>query len=82
MNSSPGSKEYLVAMRVSRKSIHSKKNIVESGITRIPGVTIVSIERPTSSVEDQRRTDYQAYNAIDPDKPLEDGDLIWFAGFR
>ncbi len=100
INSSPGSKEYIVAMRVSRKSIHSKKNIVENGISRIPGVTIVTIERPsverpiahgnrhnevvvlspTASVENQLRTDYQAYNAIDPDKPLKEGDLIWFAG--
>ena len=43
-SSSPGSKEFLVAMRVSRRSIHSKKTIVESGIYKIPGVTIVSIE--------------------------------------
>jgi hypothetical protein len=82
-------------MRVSRKSIHSKKNIVESGIAKIPGVNIVSIERPiprgnsnnlvvsspTASVENQqRRDDFQAYSTIDPDEPLQENDIIWFAG--
>jgi hypothetical protein len=43
-NNSPGSKEFLVAMRVSCKPIHSKKTIAENGIYEIPGVTIVSIE--------------------------------------
>jgi hypothetical protein len=43
-NNSPGSKKFLVAMQVSCKSIHSKKTIVENGIYKIPGVTIVSIE--------------------------------------
>ena len=93
-NNSPGSKEYLVAMRVSRKSIHAKKNVAENGIAKVPGVTIVSIERsvghegfhnvvvssPTASVESQLQNDLQMYTAIDPDEPLLEGDLIWFAG--
>jgi uncharacterized protein with PhoU and TrkA domain len=93
-NSSPGSKEFLVAMRVSPKSIHSKKTIVENGIYKIPGVTIVSIERPiahrsatnvvisspTASTVNQLQNEGHAYTTIDPDKPLQDGDILWFAG--
>ncbi len=84
-NRSPGSKEFLVAMRVSRKSIHSKKTIVENGIYKIPGVTIVSIERPivhrpTASVVNQLQNEYHTYTTIDPDESLQDGDILWFAG--
>ena len=93
-NNSPGSKEFLVAMRVSRKSIHSKKTIVENGIYKIPGVTIVSIERPTAhrtatnalissptaSVVSQLQNEGHACTTIDPDEPLQDGDILWFAG--
>jgi hypothetical protein len=89
-SSSPGSKEFLVAMRVSRKSIHSKKTIVENGIYKIPGVTIVSIERPTAhrnatnalissptaSVVNQLQNEGHAYTTIDPDEPLQDGDIF------
>ena len=93
-SSSPGSKEFLVAMRVSRKSIHSKKTIAENGIYKIPGVTIVSIERPTAhrnatnalissptaSVVNQLQNEDHACTTIDPDEPLQDGDILWFAG--
>lgn len=84
-----GSKEFLVAMRISPKSNLSKKNIAENGITQVPGVYVVSIERPvqkngivvfsgdTSTIESQLQNDY---NPIAPDEPLEDGDILWFAG--
>jgi len=93
---SSGSKEYLVAMRVSRKSVHTGKNIVGNGITKIPGVIVVSIERPivhghaqnvvissprsNVSFEDQLQNEGHAYSTIDPDEPLQDGDILWFAG--
>ena len=76
-------------MRISPKSNLSKKNIAENGITQVPGVYVVSIERPvqkngivvisgdTSIVESQLQNDY---NPIAPDEPLEDGDILWFAG--
>jgi uncharacterized protein with PhoU and TrkA domain len=95
-DNSSGSKEYLVAMRVSRKSIHTGKNIVENGITKIPGVVIVSIERPIAhghaqnvvitsprsnvSFGSQLQNEGHLYNTIDPDEPLQDGDILWFSG--
>jgi Trk K+ transport system NAD-binding subunit len=82
-------------MRISPKSNLSKKSIAENGITQVPGVYVVSIERPiaqgnvqkdgvvvisgdtTVSIEDQLQN---VYHTIDPDEPLEDGDILWFAG--
>ncbi len=89
-NNSPGSKEFLVAMQVSCKLIHSKKTIVENGICKIPGFTIVSIEQPiahrnatnvvisspTASIVNQLPYEGHAYTTIDPDKPLQDSDIL------
>ena len=93
--STSGSKEFLVAMRVSAKSNLAKKNVAENGITKVPGVYVVAIERPIApgqvqnkvilkdsevSFENQLQNDANAYNTLDPDEPLQDGDVLWFAG--
>jgi uncharacterized protein with PhoU and TrkA domain len=93
-----GSKEFLVAMRVSPNSSLSKKSIAENGIINVPGVFVVGIERPvrkgnvhndgvlvisrdsTNSIENQLENKERMYHAIDPAEPLEDGDILWFAG--
>jgi len=93
-----GSKEFLVAMRVSPNSNLSKKSIAENGIINVPGVFVVGIERPvtkgnvhndgvlvisrdsTNSIENQLENKERMYHAIDPAEPLEDGDILWFAG--
>ena len=82
-------------MRVSVNSKLSKKNIADNGITKVPGVYVVSIERPIVpgnvpnkvlvtgsevSFEDQLPKDGNGYSTIDPDEPLQDGDILWFAG--
>ena len=83
-SNSPESKEFLVAMRISPKSILSKKTVAENGITRVPGVYVVGIERPIAhdkvSVEHLLKNDGNMYTTIDPDEPLKDGDVLWFAG--
>ena len=83
-SSAPESKEFLVAMRIAPKSLLVGKSIEENGITRVPGVYVVSIERPvaqaTSNVEIQLQNDSNPYNTIDPDEPLQAGDILWFAG--
>ena len=40
----------------------------------------VVVSSPTASVDNQLQNDRQMYTAIDPDEPLQEGDLIWFAG--
>jgi uncharacterized protein with PhoU and TrkA domain len=85
-------------MRISPNSNLSKKTIAENGITNVPGVHVVSIERAvahrnvhndrvvvistdsTVSIEEQLQNDGRMYHIIDPDEPLEDGDILWFAG--
>ena len=76
-SSTPKSKEFLVAMRISPKSTLAGKNIEKNGMSRVPGVYVVGIERPKNQLHN---SEGNAYNAIDPDKPLQDGDILWFAG--
>jgi len=76
-SSTPKSKEFLVAMRISPKSTLSGKNIEKNGITRVPGVYVVGIERPKNQLYN---SEGNAFNTIDPDQPLQDGDILWFAG--
>jgi uncharacterized protein with PhoU and TrkA domain len=82
--STPESKEFLVAMRIAPKSVLAGKSIEENGITRVPGVYVVGIERPIShgklNVENLLQNEGHMYYAIDPDEPLQDGDILWFAG--
>ena len=75
-------KEFLVAMRISARSTLSGKNVARNGITRVPGVYVVSIDRPTSrvNVDAENLNDGNLYKTIDPEEPLQDGDIIWFAG--
>mmetsp|Transcript_10992 Transcript_10992/g.24601 ORF Transcript_10992/g.24601 Transcript_10992/m.24601 type:complete len:1321 (-) Transcript_10992:427-4389(-) len=45
------SREYLAAMEIVPKSQLAKKTVSQSGIDKLPGVTLVSIERPISSAD-------------------------------
>lgn len=47
-SSMPESKEFLVAMCIAPKSILAGKSVEENGITRVPGVYVVGIERPSA----------------------------------
>jgi TrkA-C domain len=84
-----------VAMRVSPNSNLSGKTIAENGISNVPGVYVVDIERPVVEGNDGvvvistgspvkignlRENDGRKCRSIDPDEPLEDGDILWFAG--
>lgn len=45
------SREYLAAMEIIPKSQLARKTVSQSGIDKLPGVTLVSIERPISSAD-------------------------------
>jgi hypothetical protein len=81
-SSAPKSKEFLVAMRLLPKSTLSGQSIEENGINRVPGVYVVSIEQPIAhqGTLNSYNSEGHAYNTIDPDEPLKDGDILWFAG--
>jgi len=87
-------REYLAAMRVSKSSSLSKKSAEGSGLTSIPGLVLVSIERPLPQLtavetmtqqEVKSRADAEGDESdraqvIQMDEPLEAGDILWFAG--
>jgi uncharacterized protein with PhoU and TrkA domain len=101
------SREFLAAMEIAPKSRHSGRTAAETGLDKLPGVFLVSIDRPNSarqqneSVEKKFASiasdghsasiDQEAdaaslatidpiFTAVTPDTPLQDGDVLWFAG--
>lgn len=107
-----GAREFLTAMEVAPKSKLAKNTVAEIGLDKLPGVFLVSIDRPSRQrqhddkkqkpkvtvitspakrsnsdlVLDDRsdvaslRTVDQTFTAIAPDTPLQEGDVLWFAG--
>lgn len=83
-------REFLTAMVIAPKSRLASKTVSESGIDKLPGVFIVSIERPTVTQQSNPRriahgdvslgTVDPIFTAITLDTPLMEGDVIWFAG--
>lgn len=57
-----GNREFLTAMQIAPRSQLAKKTAVQSGIDKLPGVFLVSIERPAAHADD---------NATDADKRVK-----------
>jgi hypothetical protein len=58
-------------------------------LDRLPGVFLVSIDRPDDATQPNvdpktdalsTRTNEPVFTAITPETPLQDGDVLWFAG--
>jgi len=107
-----GAREFLTAMEVAPKSKLAKSSVAEIGLDKLPGVFLVSIDRPSrqrrrddkkekpkvtvitsptkrsnSDLAPDDRSDIaslqtvdQVFTALTPDTPLEEGDVLWFAG--
>lgn len=103
-----GTREFLTAMEVAPKSKLAKRTVADTGLDKLPGVFLVSIDRPTGKYtqEDKKprvmviTNPYsgsvqgddgsvvtslptaadQVFTTISPDMPLEEGDVLWFAG--
>jgi uncharacterized protein with PhoU and TrkA domain len=88
-------REFLTAMQISTNSSLAKKSAVASGLTKLSGVYLVSIERPFQDLEQANDpevisvtdsasvtsfTGRAKVEAISIDDPLEPGDILWFAG--
>jgi hypothetical protein len=96
-------REFLAAMEVEKNSQLSGQTAAQSGINKLPGVVLISVERPVPKLSDERRrstilvniatdslddgdgalsvkTSEPTYTTIEPDQPLQDGDVLWFAG--
>ncbi len=107
-----GAREFLTAMEIAPKSKLAKSTVAEIGLDKLPGVFLVSIDRPSTqrqhddkkqkpkvtvitspakrSHSDLGRDDRsevaslatvdQVFTAVAPDTPLQEGDVLWFAG--
>lgn len=97
------SREFLAAMEVEKNSQLAGQTVAQSGVIKLPGVVLISIERPIEANEVKRsirfasisagssigddgdgtlslRTSEPTYTTIELDQPLQDGDVLWFAG--
>ena len=90
-----------------KNSQFAGQTTAQSGIDKLPGVVLISIERPMPMETSLRRrpsvlvsiatggnpsvgddgdgtlsvkTNEPVYTTIEPDEPLQDGDVLWFAG--
>ncbi|KAG7362296.1 TrkA-C domain containing protein [Nitzschia inconspicua] len=75
-------REFLTAMEVSPKSQLAGKVAGETGLDKLPGIFLVSIDRPTGANADDASSlaTLDQFVTVSPDTPLKDGDIIWFAG--
>jgi len=63
--------EFLTAFVVTATSPLVKKSLNDFGYSRLPGVVLISIERPSSS---------GGTDTITPDDLLQAGDIFWYSG--
>jgi uncharacterized protein with PhoU and TrkA domain len=104
------SREFLTAMEVAPKSQLAGRTVTETGLDKLPGVFLVSIDRPSGENQRQSpkhgivtvmrniqsvtsdghsingsevaslRTIDPIFTTISPDTPLNEFDVLWFAG--
>jgi hypothetical protein len=64
-------REFMTAMRVAKKSNLIGGTLAKGGIDKLPGLHLVSLERPTTN---------GPFETLSFDVVLEEGDIIWFVG--
>jgi uncharacterized protein with PhoU and TrkA domain len=92
-NGGVASREFLAAMQVAPKSNLSGRTAAELGLDKVPGVFLVSIDRPNGKFASDGLasgppegdaaslgTVDLGFTAVTPDTPLQDGDVLWLAG--
>ena len=86
-----GSREFLAAMKVPRGSSFANKSASSAGLLNLPGLVLVSIDRPVAQSNDHVGSDsvfvgsvadsaYAKVESVPFDEKLCEGDLLWFAG--
>ena len=73
-----GAREFLTAMKVQSGSNLQGKTANEAGIDKLPGLFLVSMERPVVLPGDG--TGLASYTTIAVSEPLQGGDVLWFSG--
>jgi len=78
--------EFLTAFTVTSNSPLLNKSLNDFGYSKLPGVVLISVERPTGSSSSANEaisaTDSpsSANEAISADDPLQVGDIFWYSG--
>lgn len=86
------SREFLTAFEIMKRSKLTSKTVRELGLDKVPGTFLVSIERPKQETPqellsrneepgmDSNITTEATMIAVTHDKPLEEGDVLWYSG--
>jgi di/tricarboxylate transporter len=74
--------EFITAFTIPRNSPLDGKTLGEAGYSKLPGVVLVSIERPVveASKVEKGKDSSSGFTPILPEDPLKVGDLLWFSG--
>ena len=76
-------REFLTAMEVAPDSAFVKKTVVKSGLTKLAGVFLVSIERPTVNTnEDERQARHHMFSVAASDQASSVAGSIGVSSFR
>ena len=70
--------EFLTAMQVEESSRLAGKTLAQAEIDKLPGLFLVSIDRPYTVPDSQ--PPIQSFNTIQLTEELSEGDVLWFSG--
>ena len=71
-------RKFLTAMAIGDGSNLVGKTVSKAGIDKIPGLYLVSIDRPCTILES--RPPVESFSSLPLTDPLEQGDILWFCG--
>jgi len=71
--SEPLSREFLTAMEITQRSKLAKKTVIEIGLDKLPGVFLVSIERPVEQTEEKNA---RIMVTISPRSDIDNSNLV------
>ena len=82
--------EFLTAMVITSNSNLASKSAIQSGLDKLPGVVLVSIDRTVIQEEENQSNsevfstttaeNHKKVQAIAPSEVLKEGDVVWYAG--
>ena len=75
---SEAQREFLTAMQVDESSGLSGKTVAQAGIDKLPGLFLVSIDRP--HIVPDSTPPIESFTSIPLTNQLSDGDVLWFSG--
>ncbi|KAL7469645.1 hypothetical protein ACHAXS_009900 [Conticribra weissflogii] len=71
-------REFLTAMKVPKSSGHIGKTVAQARIDKLPGVYLVSIDRPY--IVPESAPPIESFTTVPFTEMLSEGDVLWFSG--